>query len=760
MFAPGKKTRLWRVAADTGGCVARAVSCPAHVGHRLSAGSGGVPVIRLPSSTWSLRLAALVCALATQDPGSPQLRVGSAKAIVLDGRLDEEEWRAAASSDPFRTTEPEEGGVPNGRTMLRVLADDEALFVGVRCFDPSPGEIVAHAVARDADLSGEDHVRIVLGTFRDGRTGHVFAVNPRGARYDALVAGRGEFEDDDWDGPWQATAAIDAEGWSAEIRLPVAMFAFAEGADVWHCNVERKVQRLLERSRWANPRRDQRITNLAACGHLVGLPRFQLGHGLAVRGAVVGRAVKEDAASPTDHEAEPSADVTWRITPEWAGVLTLNTDFSETEVDARRTNLTRFPLFFPEKRSFFLEGKDAFDFGLGLGEAVVPFQSRRIGLVADRTVPLRAGAKVLGRTRGTSVAALVADTGEVSGVAPDSTMGVVRVRQDVLAQSNLGILATTGDPLGDSGAWLGGADATYQTSELFGGRNFLVGVWGLTMDRSDVDGPASAYGAKIDYPNDDWDLNLFWRHVDTQFTPPLGFVARPGIELVHFGVDRVLRPQNGWLRRQAFESGFDWVTDLDGRWVSWFLFAGLINAEFDSGDGFEFALLPQGERLDEDFEIGDDVVIPPGTYEWLRYRAVVSTAEKRSVAAELQWRFGDFYDGALDQWGIEARVVASSWLTVRAEADIVRARLPQGRFAEDVWGVTLACTLSPDLTLDSFLQYDTGSDSLGTNTRLRWDLTPASQVFLVVNYNARDPGGTWDSDAREAVFKIQHELRF
>jgi hypothetical protein len=703
---------------------------------------------------------AVAVGLPAQEPKAPELRVGRAAAIVVDGRLDEPAWAAAAVGGDFRTTDPVEGGTPNGRTELRVLADDQAVYIGVRCFDPDPLAIVAHAVARDANLSGEDHVRIVLGPFLDGRTGYVFAVNPRGARYDALIAGRGEYEDKDWDGPWQARANVDADGWTVEIRLPVTMLTFPEGSDQWHCNVERRVQRLLERSRWANPRRDHRITNLVAAGHLLGIPRFDLGLGIAVRGAMVGRVEKVDAATPSDLDAEPSADLTWRITPQWSGVMTLNTDFSETEVDARRTNLTRFPLFFPEKRSFFLEGKDAFDFGLGIGQSVLPFQSRRIGLVSGKAVPLHAGAKVLGRTGGTSIAALLAQTGAESGVSPDSTMGVVRVRQDVLAQSNVGLLATTGDPLGDSGAWLGGADATYQTSDLSGGRNFLVGVWGLSMDSAATDGTSTAYGGKIDYPNDDWDINLSWRRVDEDFAPPIGFVARPGIEQLHFGVDRAFRPENGWLRRQTFESGADWITDLDGNLVSWFVFMALVNAEFESGDGFEFNLISQGERLDEDFEIGDGVVIQPGDYDWLRYRAVVATAEKRAVAGEVSWRFGDFYDGTLDQWGVQLRAVLSSWLTVRGETDIVRGRLPQGEFAEDVYGVTFACTFSPDLTLDSFLQYDTESDSLGTNTRLRWDLTPASQVFLVVNYNAFDPGGTWTSDARETVVKVQHEVRF
>jgi hypothetical protein len=717
---------------------------------------------RLP---WRRALAAACaasCALRAQEQEPPpELRVGALQGtITIDGRLDEPDWAGEPSTEAFRTIDPIEGATPNGRTVLRVRADSKALYLGIRCFDPTPEGIVGYAVARDADLSGEDHVKIVLGTFQDGRTGYVFAVNPRGARYDALVASRGESEDPDWDGPWEAKTAVDAEGWTAEIRLPVSMLVFAENADAWQCNVERRVQRLLEVSRWANWRRDQSITNLARTGHLVGIPRFDLGHGLAVRGALVASVGRDTRAEPSEFEAEPSADVTWRMTPQWTGVLTLNTDFSETEVDARRTNLTRFPLFFPEKRTFFLEGKDAFDFGLGLEETLLPFHSRRIGLVDGKEVPLRAGLKVLGRSGGTNIAALVTNTDNEPGVAPEASMGVMRIRQDVLAQSNVGLIGTFGDPLGRSGSWLLGVDATYQTSELFGGRNFLVGLWGIEMDREDLGGREAAYGFKIDYPNDDWDINLQHRHVDQEFDPSLGFVARTGIERWHFGVDHAIRPENGWLRRQVFESGFDYITDLDDNWVSWSVFLSPINARLESGDGVEVNVIGQGERLTEDFELGDGVVIPIGKYDWWRYRVSATGAEKRAVAGEVSWEFGDFYDGTLDQWRAEARVVTSPLLTIRATADVVRSRLPQGDFNADVFGVKLSFTFSPDLTLDSFVQYDTESDSLGTNTRLRWDWTPLSQLFLVFNYNALDPGGAFVSDGYEATVKLQHEIRF
>jgi hypothetical protein len=698
--------------------------------------------------------------LAATQEQVPELSVGRCSGpITIDGRLDEADWRTAKVGDAFHTTEPIEGGTPNGRTEIRVLADGQALYFGIRCFDPQPDGIVAHAVARDADLTGEDHVKIVLGTFADGRTGYVFAVNPRGARYDALIASRGQDEDRSWDGPWEARTTVDAEGWTAEIRLPAIMLAYAEGA-VWHCNVERRVQRLLERSRWSNPLRDQPVTNMARAGHLVGIPVFDLGLGLAVRPALVGDVTKAPGAGDATTHLEPSLDVTWRTTPQFTTVLSVNTDFAETEVDERRSNLTRFPLLFPEKRTFFLEGADAFDFGLGLEETLLPFYSRRIGLVDGVEVPILVAGKGVGRIGGTSVGALVAHTDSKSGVAPETTMGVVRIRQDVLAQSSVGMIATTGDPKGRSDNAMLGVDATYQTSELFGGRNLLVGAWALTLDRGPNASNAGAWGTKIDYPNDDWNINASWQHIDTDFEPPIGFVERTGVDRYHFGADRSIRPENDWLRKQTFESGSDLVLDLDGRWTTWRVFTSPVNAVFESGDGVEFNVIGEGQRFQTPFEIADGVVIPGGRYEWLRYRAVATAAEKRPLAGEVSWGFGDFYDGQLDEWQAELRLVASSLLTLRATADVIRGRLPQGHFAEDFYGFKVSFTFSPDLTLDSFVQYDTESRNLGTNTRLRWDVTPQSQVFVVLNMNFLDQSGAFESDGYQTIVKIQHEMRF
>ncbi|MEW6071073.1 MAG: DUF5916 domain-containing protein [Planctomycetota bacterium] len=539
----------------------------------------------------------------------PTLRVGALPAdLKLDGVLDEPGWRLAPAIENLTMVEPVQGAEPTYRTTVRVLADSRQMVIGVRCFDDEIKGIVSYAVARDASIESEDHVRIVLGTFQDGRTGYVFAVNPGGARYDALVARRGEGEDSSWDGIWEAATSRDAAGWGLEVRIPIRTLNFKEGLDAWHFNVGRKVQRLLESSRWAGARLDWRLTQTAHAGLLTGLPQFDLGWGLAVRPGIAARESQADRNEDREWELAPNLDVSWKPTPDLTVQLTANTDFAETEVDTRRTNLTRFPLFFPEKRAFFLEGVDLFDFGLGLDHDLTPYHSRRIGLVDGQEVSLLAGSKVYGRIGRTSIGGLVVQTGHESGVAPSETMSVMRIRRDVLEESTVGVMATAGDPLGRGDSYLTGADFTYQTSRFLGDKNFLLGVWGLTTDREDLEGDSrSAIGGKIDYPNDLWDIVATWKRIGEDFDPSLGFVPRRGIHTYRVGVEYMPRPRWNLVRQMFYELSASYVTDLDHRWETYRLSASPLKWEFESGDEVELEVSRHGDRPEEDFEVGEDV---------------------------------------------------------------------------------------------------------------------------------------------------------
>ena len=314
----------------------------------------------------------------------------------------------------------------------------------------------------------------MLGPFLDGRSGYVFAVNPAGARYDALIKPGGEDLTEEWDGYWDAVTRRTASGWQVEMQIPIHTLAFGRGLREWHFNVERRIQRRLEIDRWSGASRNYSSSQTSVAGFLTDLPAFDLGLGLTVRPALVGSGGYPAPSTSLDGELSPSLDAAQRLGSNFIASLTVNTDFAETEVDTRRTNLTRFPLFFPEKRTFFLEGADIFEFGLGLDTDVIPYFSRRIGLVDGREVPIVVGGKLNGRAGGANLGAEIIRTNDVDDLVPDATgvplpgatMGVSRVKQNVLAESTIGVIATVGDPLGRSGSWLAGADFTYQTTKL------------------------------------------------------------------------------------------------------------------------------------------------------------------------------------------------------------------------------------------------------------------------------------------------------
>ncbi|HEX6749520.1 MAG TPA: DUF5916 domain-containing protein [Longimicrobium sp.] len=730
----------------------------------------------------SMRLAAAgllistTLAAQTAAPARPSLRAGALPAgLALDGRLDETAWREADSIPALTELEPREGGVPAGRTVVRVLADADALVFGINARYADPAGLVSFARQRDASFSSEDHVRLVLDTFLDGRSGYVFAVNPDGARYDALVSGGGEDENADWDGVWEAATARTSSGWSAEIRIPVKTLIFGRGLDAWGFNVQRRVQALQETDRWASPARDYEVTQTSRAGLLTGLPTFSLGLGLGVRPSLTAGAGEAGPGARLRSRAEPSLDATQRLGTNLLASLTVNTDFAETEVDTRRTNLTRFPLFFPEKRTFFLEGADVFEFGLGMGTDVIPFFSRRIGLFEGREVPLRAGVKLNGREGGTSLGALAVRTGAVRGLLPDSTrgtlvpdatMGVVRVRQNLLRESSAGVIATFGDPQGRAGSWLAGGDFTYQTSRFRGDKNFLVGIWGLAMGREGLAGDRTAAGIKVDYPNDLWDVALTFKRVGDGFQPSLGFVPRPGVNIASFSLEYSPRPDWGWVRQMFYELETLYVTDLSGRWQSYEVFTAPVNWRLESGDRFEANWVPVGERLDEPFEVADGVVVPAGTYRWTRYRLEAGTAAKRRLSGQATWWFGGFYGGRLHQLELEAAWHPSPLVTVELEGERNIGRLPGGRFTADLVGTRLRLNVSPDLQVNGFVQYDSESRSLGANTRLRWSFSPLGDLFVVYNHNLRDVEEPdtgirrWERQSAQLLLKVAYTLRY
>ena len=729
-------------------------------------------ILQLPfliGATWAENAAASVAA--------PELTAGrSSSAIRVDGVLDEPAWAAAGVIGDLTQQEPHPGEPTPFGTQVRILVDGDTLYLGITCHDPDPSRIAAHTMQRDGDFSGDDTVAFVLDPFGDRRNGYYFRVNSFGGRVDGLISQASDISLD-WDGIWDARARRTADGWVAEISVPARSLRFAPGLQTWGFNVERVVARDRVTLRWSGTTHDSSLNDLRRAGKLDGVGDLKQGVGLSVSPYGLTRYRRDLEASDSLFRGDAGLDVTYNLTPELEAVATVNTDFAETEVDTRQINLTRFPLFFPEKRAFFLEGSNLFEFGLDLSSDFIPFFSRTVGLFHGRQVPIDAGVKVLGRAGRWGIAALDVITGSTPA-APQTNLFAGRLTYDAGSHLRLGALGTRGSPDSVSDNTLGGVDAVWKTSTFHGDKNLAFAAWGARSS-GDVQGDhRDGWGASASYPNDRWDLSLSLNQYGDALDPALGFLPRPGTRFYRGGLAFQPRPGDAgpfhWVRQFFFEVFPMRVDDLNGNTESWRFRVAPLNIESRSGEHFEANVAPQFERLTAPFEVFPGIVIPVGEYRFTRYLIEMESSNHFPLrAGNLVW-FGDFFDGRLSQW--ESFVNYSTpgghmQLELSTENDY--GHLAQGKFVERLFVFKTVYAFNPLVLLSVFTQYDnecpedipgfTKCRDLGLNSRLRWTFRPGNDLFVVWDRNWSgfgDPGDTVALGPKTDAFVVKLRWTF
>ena len=716
----------------------------------LTMGAAGVPPAAAQGQTPS------------PAPAATAARVTSP--IRIDGLLDEEAWSQAPVIDGLVQVEPIQGATPSEGTEVRVAFDAGNLYFGIVCRDRTPSAIVSTQLGRDADLEVDDHVVLVLDPFSDQRNGFFFAVNPAGARTDGQISNNAREMSTDWDGIWDARAQITAEGWTAEIAIPFKTLRFKPNQTVWGLNIERQIKRRQEIVRWAGARNDVWVSNLAAAGKLGGLEGLHQGKGLDIRPFVSAGEKNSDWTSKIGLDAVKS------IAPNVTAAVTVNTDFAETEVDSAQVNLTRFPLFFPEKRSFFLEGAGVYDVaglagsgGQGPPPDLIPFFSRRVGLYRGEEIPLLAGAKVSGRQSGFNIGFLDVQTRKTTlqdGELGSQNLFAMRVSRNIFEQSWVGVIATRGDPSGAGDNTLLGFDARFATSTFRGGQNLSLDLFALRTDDSAA-GDDYAYGARAEYPSDRWRAALGFKQIGEDFRPALGFAPRTGIRKVDAELGFSPRPGRFGIRQIEIAASPSVTTDLDWRAESWEVFTHLPQIEFDSGEEVALQVIPTFERLVEPFEIQPGVVIPPGSYRWTQWQLEASTASKRPWVAEVELARGGFYTGTMTQFMSRLTLKPSAHLATSAEVEINDVSLSEGDFVAKVFSARLDYSASPNITWSNQIQYDTDSRLLGFQSRFRWILKPGNDIFLVVGRGwIRRLDGRYAREFDSGSAKLQYTFRF
>jgi len=679
---------------------------------------------------------------------------------IIDGRLDDPAWRDAVVIDNFQQISPIEGGVPSERTELRVTYDADNLYVGVYCYDSAGAAgVLAKQRARDGDVAGDDVFTITIDPYNDQRNGYWFEFSPAGAKRDATVE-NGSVVRIEWDGIWYLATRVGSDGWFAEVAIPIKTISFNPDTDTWGFNVGRTIRRKQETIRWAGISRASAVRNVGNAGRINGIGGLQQGLGLTVRPFVTGSYELDD----NDINIKPGFDVFYKITPGITAALTVNTDFAEADVDTRRVNLTRFPLFFPEKRAFFLQDAGIFSFG-GVSQSPLPFFSRRIGIVNGEQKDILAGLKLTGRQGRANFGVLDVQ------MYPDEQLGdknlsVVRATYDVLEQSSVGIIATHGDPSSPGDNGLVGTDFNYRR-DAADGRIYEGHAWAqAAYNDPDFDdappgaaGTDAAYGLNVSYPNDEWSCSAGWSQVGPNFRPAMGFVQRKGVNNYNAYVRRRWNNVAG-LRAINVSTSGDLYTTLDQELQSAGVNLPEVSFETARGDVLSVGSSYSREKFDVDFDIAHEVTIPAGDYPFVRGYAQLSSSDARPIAVTTKFAGGQFYDGTREDYlaTLEFRPNASIFGTLEGEWNDVH--LPDGDFLVRILRTRLNVLFSPELSWNNSVQYDNLSESGSFNSRVRWEFKPGQELFLVANRGFNIDDGIWKATDTQLTVKCGLTLRF
>ena len=687
--------------------------------------------------------------------------------ITIDGNLTEPAWETAQPAEDFIQKDPEEGKPATERTVVRVLYDKENLYIGAYCYDRTPKQIVIHDITRDFVPLQEDQFVILLDTFHDKRNGLVLITTPKGGQRDNQFLNEGRDVNVNWDGVWYVESRIHENGWTAEFSIPFKTLRFhKENVQVWGINFYRIIRRRNEFSTWSPVPRRYNPFQASRAGELRGLQGIKEGRNLKIKPFALGGLNHfSSRENRNDGKFEGGVDVKYGLTPSLTLDLTLNTDFSHVEVDTQQVNLTRFPLFFPEKREFFLENAGLFQLGETYrvgpprnNEAIL-FFSRRIGLTQKgEPVPILGGVRLTGRA-GPYYLGLINIQTRSEEATPANNFTVGRFRRDILSNSDVGFLFTNRQS-GQHSDYnrVFGADVNFK---FF--RDLKINA---LLGKTQTPGLRGDNGiGKVEMQ---WQDNLFhfigsYLDIQKNFKPEMGFVRRPGRKILHheFGIrPRLQRTTRlGSIIREFIPLVVsDYAILPNGETETKFL-RSLFRIEFQDGGAFETQYNQNFERLTQPFEIPlrRGTTIPIGDYRFNEFVVWYFSDKSKLFSIDGQYNKGDFYDGKKTTLNLEGRFQPGFRFSTSVEYERNNVKLPQRSFITDLVGFRMNYTFTPRMFLNAFIQYNSDTNQVSSNIRFRLIHHPLSDLFLVYS-EQRDV--QQERADRSISFKYTHLLNF
>lgn len=702
------------------------------------------------------------------------VRVDSAP--VMDGVLDDAVWQQAEVVTDFHQNRPGDHAVPSESTELYVVYTEDALYVAARMYDSNPELISAPTIRHGQGLPFDDRLVIILDPFNQGRAGYRFETNLNGVRHDALYETPTSFRLD-WNTIWDTATSIDGKSWVAEVEIPFKSLPFDPRIDTWGFNFGRGIRRRNEEMAWVSL---DRSYNPTIMGEMTGMQGMDQGVGLDIVPSFAALRRRKFSPSDLEESMEPSLDAFYRMTPSLNAALTLNTDFSATEVDNRQVNLTRFNLFFPEKRDFFLNDSDLFQFGniggLAAGnnaaggasrENARPYFSRKLGLAADGSpVGINYGGRISGRVGRFNIGTLAIRQDEYNNVAASDLL-ITRVSANVLEDSRIGFIYTDGDPTSNLDNSVTGVDFNYVDNQFGESRRLSGNVFYQQSDTPGLSGDDASYGFGIALPaSEGFRTRVGYKVVEENFNPAMGFVNQSAVEDFTADVGYTHYFNDGPFQTAFAGVDMQRVELIDGGLQSEVFAFRLLELEGRTRDRFSLAYYTNKEVVQNAFAIyrepGAEIFIQPGSYDFNEQEVSFNTAGQREFSGGLGYRTGDFFNGERVNINGNFTWNQSRYFTASIRYDWNDIELPQGNFTTRLSSVNTQVAFSPTLYWISLVQYDNISEEIGVNTRLQWIPKAGQEAFIVLNHNMqdRDRDNSFQSAFSDLSLKFRYTFRF
>ncbi len=688
----------------------------------------------------------------------------------IDGLLDDPCWRKAAPVTDFVQREPFTGEPATVKTEVFIGYDRHALYIAFKCYS-DPDEITAKEMARDVDLSNDDRVQVILDTYNDKRNAYWFQIGPRGSIGDAIVSENGAGFNKAWDGLWSGKAVILDDRWEAEIAIPFKSMNFKRDQDTWGLKLIRYQKSLEEADYWPVANINTHRFQVSDAGSITGLKEMSQGAGVDLIPYGLGGLNISEGDSRIRPVASAGLEAYYNITPNLKASLTINTDFAQTEVDQQEINLTRFSLFYPEKRDFFLDGANYFNFGINGDQdnrwntRIIPYFSRRIGLdESGNPIPVAYGGKITGKAGHWNIGAMYMKDqrgGDLNG-----HFAVTRITRNLGKQSHIGIISTYGNALFDSLNFVTGIDLKLATSDFMGDKNLSFIAYGLKsftperVSENDIPGRELSYGAELAYPNDVISFRAGHLEVQENFIAGLGFVPRTGIRQSYGQLTLGYRPER-WGILQILAGGqLDHISNFDNELLTRDWEFTLTRIRFMTGDEIQYHIDAVFEYLDQPFTMYTDHTVQGGDYNFYYHTISLQSARKRKGWGMIKFRTGGFFDGTRQEIDLKTGTQVIVPLFLGGEVIRNDVRLAESSFIANIYRLNLNILFSPDITLYSFIQYDSESNKLGWQSRFQWIIKPGREIFLVWNSLGRDPFERYQIEDATARCKVKYTVRF